>query len=355
MRNALATRLTRALLAAALTFPLSVAALPFSSVFVFGDSLVDSGNNAAAIDFGALVPFGIPPGTREAVPIANDAFIPTPPYASGRYSNGPVWVEQFAGAMGLGAAPALTGGTNFAFGGARTGPLDPTFTALPPSLLTQTALFTALLGGSAPSSALYVLNGGGNDVRDALDAILGGADPLATITTTTTNFVANILTMLTNLSAIGADNFLLSTVPDVGATPAVHAAGVGATQVATFVAASMNAALFNALALQPVSLLDHLKILDLFALGQQALFDPAALGLNDVTTACAAHIATCDPNATFFWDGIHPTTYGHRLIADVALRTFGLPGLIPEPGMVALLCLCIAALALNRRRVRQTN
>ena len=43
------------------------------------------------------------------------------PYAiSGRFSNGPVWVDYFSAELGVPIAPALAG-TNFAFGGANSG------------------------------------------------------------------------------------------------------------------------------------------------------------------------------------------------------------------------------------------
>ncbi len=73
----------------------------YSEIVVFGDSLSDTGN--LFVDSGGVVT--------------------APPYFSGRFSNGPVWVEVLAGQLGLTApAPSLAGGTNYAFGGAETGP-----------------------------------------------------------------------------------------------------------------------------------------------------------------------------------------------------------------------------------------
>src|SRR5215813_14070278 len=46
---------------------------------------------------------------------------PSPPYFDGRFSNGPVWVEDFAANSGLKVDPALRGGTNYAVGGAKVG------------------------------------------------------------------------------------------------------------------------------------------------------------------------------------------------------------------------------------------
>ena len=108
-------------------------ALPFTQLFVFGDSLSDSGNVALALG----------PGVRTPTPIPDNSFIPTAPYASSdRFSNGPVWAER----LGLPALPSLAGGTDFAFGGARTGPTGLT----PPSLRDQVTTFLTVTGGVAP-------------------------------------------------------------------------------------------------------------------------------------------------------------------------------------------------------------
>src|SRR5499425_1883498 len=111
-------------------------AAAYSALYIFGDSLSDSGNNAVV-----LAPNTTP------VPVSGNDFIPTFPYASGHYTNGPVSAQDFAPALGLSADPSLLGGTNYAFGGARTGPLTPNpfpgglLNPFPPSLETQVAFF----------------------------------------------------------------------------------------------------------------------------------------------------------------------------------------------------------------------
>src|SRR5262249_12236907 len=86
----------------------------YAALYIFGDSLSDSGNNAIV-----LAPNTTP------VPISGNDFIPTFPYASGHYTNGPVWAQDFAAVLGVSGSPSLLGGTNFAFVGAHTGPLIP--------------------------------------------------------------------------------------------------------------------------------------------------------------------------------------------------------------------------------------
>ncbi len=70
----------------------------YSTIYAFGDSLSDAGNDYIASD--GVVPTG---------------FV----YSDGRFSNGAVWVQDLAHKLGLGAVtPSLDGGHDFAYGGA---------------------------------------------------------------------------------------------------------------------------------------------------------------------------------------------------------------------------------------------
>lgn len=111
-------------LAALLFWATSALALPYSNLVVFGDSLADSGNNYLATG-----------GAKTAVPLSGPT-VPIYPYASGRDSNGPVWTEYFANSLGLGLAPSLLGGNNYAFGGARVAGASPV-----PTLQQQVGLY----------------------------------------------------------------------------------------------------------------------------------------------------------------------------------------------------------------------
>ena len=181
-----------------------------TSLFVFGDSLADAGNNAVVFD----TQFGVPPGTlRTATPIASPAFIPDFPYASNRYSNGPVWVEHLAAGLGVsgGATASLLGGTNFAFGGARTA-FSPTAAPFPPSLEGQVGGFLAASPSGVPSSALYVVQGGGNDARDifaaAFPIALTGGNPSSLIATRSAQYADDVASLLLDLQSAGARKFL---------------------------------------------------------------------------------------------------------------------------------------------------
>lgn len=326
-----------------LAFAATVAhALPFSNLVVFGDSLADSGNNAIVFDT-AIAPPGTPPGTlRTSTPIPANSFISTFPYATNRYSNGPVWVEKFAASLGLSAKASLLGGTNFAFGGARTGPATGSF---PFSLTDQVGMFLGASGGVAPGSALYVVAGGGNDARDAAELAAGGGDPTAMIN----GYATNIATILSQLSGAGARDILLVNVPNIGLTPAAQALGPLAAAGASAISAGMNAALDSVLAALLPSLRAHVKLFDFYTTFTNVVAHPGDFGLTDVTTSCAASAACiANPDTTLFWDGIHPTETGHNLIASAAFAVA-----IPEPSSLALI-LIVGLFFVSRRVARRS-
>ena len=303
----------------------------YSSLFIFGDSLSDSGNNAVI-----LAPNVTP------VPIPGNSFIPTFPYASGHYTNGQVWAQTFASAFGLSANPSVLGGTDYAFGGATTGPLSPggLFSPFPPSLETQVAYFLFQHGNVAPSDALYVIAGGGNNARDALTDIAGcGGNPVCVggiIGSTATAFATDIVTMVAELELAGARHIVVWDTPDVGKAPAVLASGGSA--IGTLLAASMNSVLLGALGGVP-----DVTMFDLFGLQDSIVANPSAFGLTNVTDACAQFVA-CDPSTFLFWDGIHPTSAGDRIISNAMVAA------VPEPATLALFGLGLAVWATSRRR-----
>lgn len=316
---------------------LSVSAAPFSNLFVFGDSLSDAGNVSLATG-----------GATETTPLApSTGLVPGAPYAegSGRFSNGPVWVEQLADDLGLSAAPALAGGTNFAFGGARTGPagaVPPT----PPTLTDQLGLFFGGTGGFAPSDALYTVWGGANDVRDAI--VLAASDPIGAGGIVAAA-VANIATIVGNLTAAGAVNILVPNLPDLGLTPALVLAETvspGAQAAASFFTGQFNAGL--AAALDPFIANPFLNIieLDIFSLLNTVGAAPGAFGLANVTDSCVDFTSVCsNPDDYLFWDGIHPTSAAHGIIADLAFAA------VPEPSALMLMMAGLIFLGMSRRRL----
>src|SRR5688500_1659863 len=195
-----------ALLACALAAPAAAAErAPFDRIVVFGTSLSDPGNA-----FVLLGTHGTPPD------YSLDPFlVPDRPYAKGgqHFSNGPTWVEQLAQRLGLAASanPAFRGGdspaSNYAVGGARARPVGNFH------LEAQVNAFLRDVGGSAPVRPLYVIEMGGNDLRDALVAGLtaGPAAAQAVVEEAVGAIAGNIMT----LYAAGARSVLGGNAPDI--------------------------------------------------------------------------------------------------------------------------------------------
>lgn len=161
----------------------------YSQVFIFGDSLSDTGNLASVIgDF-------------------------PPPYFMNRVSNGPVAVDTFTTELGhtANASLHLIGpevGSNYAVAGAN---------ALGEELIdlnTQIMSFHANHGFVAPSDALYVIFIGGNDIRSARSVAELSAAKL--IVKAAANEVRQAIL---SLSSTGARSFILVNAPNVGLIP----------------------------------------------------------------------------------------------------------------------------------------
>lgn len=323
---------SRLLSAAAITLAtlasLPAQAGPFSSLFVFGDSLSDNGNNALVI------------GANGGQVITGNGYVPSQPYAAGTYSNGPVWANYYAAMLGVPLAPSLAGGGDYAFGGATTGTPGPGPGGFPYSLRTQADQYLATTGGVASADALYVVAGGGNNARAALAAIAGGADPAITIATFAAAFATDLGVIVDELQAAGAQHIVVWNAPNLGLAPAVVAGGGGA--LGSFLASTMNGALTARLTGEA-----GVTTFDLFGFGSQIAANPGAFGFSDVSNACGA-IAGANCSSYAYWDGIHPTTAAHRQLAE-AVFVATVP--VPEPETYALMALGLVAVAwVSRRR-----
>lgn len=293
---------------------------PYDGIVVFGTSLSDSGNA-----FAVLHANNTPPEYDVSA-----LLVPNVPYARGGHhlSNGATWVEELARTIGLAGSvrPALLGAspgaTNYALGAARARDAGTTF-----NLPDQVGAFLQDSGGVAPSGALYVIEMGGNDIRDALEAFSQGQDGGAIIQ----EAVLSIAQSIAALHAAGAREFLVWSSPDVGQTPAVRMLDLampGTAAFASLVTQIFNAELDSALAF--VSALPGIQMsrLDAFQLLHGIVMNPAAFGLANVTDACitpAVPPFTCQtPDEYLFWDGIHPTKAAHAIVAREAAAVLGL-------------------------------
>jgi phospholipase/lecithinase/hemolysin len=311
-------------LTAALALP-AAAASPYSGYVVFGDSLSDVGNLFL--------------GTGGAQPAA--------PYANGQFSNGPVWAQGLACNLGLAPlTPALSGGTDFAFGGAVTAsPASIPFDVGVPNLNAQIGAFLSTVGGTAPSSALYSVWIGANDVL----GILASADPAAL--SDTQSAAHSEAAAIGALASHGALNILVPLLPDLGKTPRLLAAGPLASLGATVLSTAYNSTLLTDLAgITGIPGLD-ITVLDTFSLIDTVAADPTSYGLSNTINACyigpytGGGTSCATPNDYLFWDSIHPSAIGHNLIANAASEA-----LVPEPATTTLLLTSLLGLAYTRRR-----
>jgi phospholipase/lecithinase/hemolysin len=284
-------------------------AAPPQRFVVFGDSLSDPGNAFVLIRDVEIPPF--------------ESIIPSAPYARGafHFSNGATWVEQLSlldHAVPT-AGPALLVPlvfSNYAVGGARArtvGAFD---------LPTQVGLFVRDFHGHAPAGALHIVFIGGNDLRDALEAL--ATDPTGAASATILgSALASIQTQLLTLQAAGARHFLVANGPDISLAPAVRLLGPAAQGAARLLSAQFNAGLEAILhGIETATGADILR-LDVFRFLNEVVASPAAFGLTNVTDTCIrvgtiANAFCATPNKFLFWDGIHPTKAGHKLLAERA-------------------------------------
>jgi phospholipase/lecithinase/hemolysin len=310
----------------------SARASTIDAIYAFGDSLSDAGN----------------------VYTLSGETIPGAPYVNGEFSNGPVWVQDLASALGLPPLSAsLLGGTDYAYGGAETGTTP-----------VHTGNVTDLTGAggqidqfqtahpTADPNALYTIWIGSNDLSD----ILAGALP-SQYNADIAAAVANVDNAIGSLAADGAKNFLIVTVPDLGKTPAAIAGGPAVEAGASGLSAEFDSALISSV--DAIASLDSLNLstLDTYALLDGIVANPSMYGFTNVTspcvtgatdyvggTACASTLAAQDKY--LFWDDLHPTEAGQMIVADSAQAV-----VTPEPAYVSLAAIGLLGMGLVFRRL----
>jgi phospholipase/lecithinase/hemolysin len=314
------------LAAVVVAFPSWGAGAPFDRIVVFGTSLSDPGNDFALHQINLTPPYLVLIDPLTLVPHAS--------YAAGghHWSNGATWIEQLARPLGLegsvGAAFGSQGvATNYAVGGARA-----YNDGVNVDLQEQVLQFTNDFAGVAPDGALYVIEMGGNDVRDALLLYLGG--DVNGANQILQQALTSIEVELATLYQMGARRFLIWNVPDLSLTPAARrldlAAGTGTAirDLVRLLAQGFNLQLslivtnFQQLPGADVKVFDAFK-------GTNDIVDNASeFGLSNVQDACimpgVAPFKCQGTDQFLFWDGIHPTKSGHAIIGQQAAAALGL-------------------------------
>lgn len=283
---------------------LSTAQTTFNQIISFGDSLSDPGNAFVLTGEQTTPPYDTLDSLR----------IPSAPYAKGghHFSNGSTWIEQFATSAGLpgDANSAFRGaGTNYAVGGARAYDAPDTI-----NLFYQVATFLVDFDGDAPEDALYTIEFGGNDIRDALSE----EDPSIIIAAALNSISDNI----NDLYKSGARKFLVWNAPDVGLTPALLFLGPVASGYATFLTDKFNAGLNTVLVGLAKLPGIEIQLFDAYGIMHNIVGSPEAYGLDNNSDTCVQPelppFKCKEPDEYLFWDGIHPTKAVHAILAEYA-------------------------------------
>lgn len=333
-------------------------ATPFSSLYFFGDSLTDTGNVLKATSTLNKYTFGLVPKH------------PTAPYASGRFTNGPVWAEHVAARLGhssdaapagmsMGAFGQIGGhGNNYAIGGARTdesGALGFLDFLIPTGMSRQVDFYLDRSGGVADPDGLYFILGAGNDLRDAARI----SDPTQRMLAAQLAG-ANIAYSVRDLYFAGARQFVLINSPDIGLIP--ETLGDGLREAGTDAAVHFNAwlGLYGNYLRQEVPGFS-LEYFDLFGLHHDLV---AEYGL-DAVRPCKSSPATCD--SALFFDSVHPTARVHEIFGNqLADQILGVSPLqhdlisaavtqTPEPGTSVLVLTGAVAGVVIRRKKRSNS
>ncbi len=298
------------LLVLTLGFAGSASAQSFSNVVVFGDSLSDSGNAAAA------------------------SGLPLPPGTSFTTNPDPVWAEIVAQAFGASGKIPLAGGSNYAFGGACMNPATPCDLDEAPTVTEQIDMH--LRGGRLDPDALYTIWGGLNDIADS-----ASSDPL--------NVLGHVLAaadvnaaQIRRLREAGARHVVVFNMPDASLAPFAVARGPTAQAGLSALVGEYNKKLYagireNEEGVVPI----NINVM----LGALAA-NPGRYGLTNTTgTACRAPIAEgavsiqCGPagspfpvtyapganNTYLFADRSHPSGAVHAMLASLVTSTLAAP------------------------------
>ncbi|WP_292065750.1 autotransporter domain-containing protein [Brevundimonas sp. UBA7664] len=292
LRNAALAALTVAAAGAVAT---AASAQSYNRLVVFGDSLSDNGNLYAA--------------TLNTTPAS-------PPYFNGRFSNGPVFTELLGFNAGRFTAGApVTGSVNYAFGGARTDSQ-----VSPPGMRNQLLAYTGG-GGTFGANDLVSILGGANNIFQAVGPASVAPNPTGFISPVALSAAADVNFIVNSVAGAGAGTILVGNLPNLAITPQFNQGPfAAAAPLADFAGTTFNnalrAGLMTTAAAQPGS---NIILMDLYKIGPALVANAGAFGLTNVRDVCFNGITVCaNPDGYLYWDSVHPTAAGHRLLAALA-------------------------------------
>ena len=306
-------------------------AVNIDKIIVFGDSLSDNGNIfALTTNAHKLFP---------SVPVLPK----NPPYYEGRFTNGPVWVENLAASLNV---PLQ----DHAYGGAWAEPLKDSKIVVPFGIGMQVSYYLVTAATDFhKGNHLYIIWIGGNDYLDGRE----DADYA------TTNTISSIETQMRRLAFYGAKNILILNLPDLSIVPEVVKKGPNGIQALHKIVTMHNEKLAKMVADFQVQHKD-LKIIygDITKYFNDVYHHPEKYNIKNVTGSCyegnyslrsliaereisAAKAQNIDimkntalrvayatskladsgvdacatPDEYMFWDQIHPTRVLHNLMS----------------------------------------
>ncbi len=286
----------------------------YSQTYAFGDSLTDSGNAPALL--------------AAPVPVTDEftwAQYFSQSLGTQNTSRGDLVVQWVAAGgpplVELGRAPQTT---NYAYAGFATAPTKLAILNMlyDQSILPSSDLLIQALGGLTPAlenqikqtilnsprkldpKALYTVWAGANDILNPGAA--AGVHAVA---------VDNVIQSIQLLQLAGAKNPVVFNLPKLSSTPRHNNAGG--------IVLANESVLFNQRLYQQLpSLKTPVLIVDIETLLDEVIARPQLYGFINVTHACNAGMGAagalagnCETN--LFWDGIHPTSRAHRIMADL--------------------------------------
>jgi len=292
LRNAAAAALTVVAVSAVAG---AAGAQSYNRLVVFGDSLTDNGNLYAA--------------TGNTQPTS-------PPYFQGHFSNGPTFVELLGFTLGRSAVGApVTGSIDYAYGGARTD----NNVGFPFGMRAQLTQYTTGGGLFGPNDLVSVL-GGANNIFQAFPAAAASLNPQGSISAVTNAAAVDMNFIINDIATRGAGTILVTNLPRLGLTPQFTATGPNGAALADFAGQSFNSALFAGLTTVAANRPNtNIIYFDLYKVSDVLAANPGRFGLVNVTQSCFNGVTVCaNPDSYLYFDGVHPTAAGHRLIAALA-------------------------------------